>query len=146
MNYEFYIRHRCYLKLCCVFTGNSDGISIRTSVSTSASEDQYMCLRWSLMNKICAQHTLTLIKILTMSSALRSARISLSQEHSDCHQAEHSEVSTLLHSRQINYQRHYSKTKIFSKWKERYEHWNGIMDNNVSIPRIFKQISEKRNG
>ena len=118
-------------------------ISIRRYVT---SEDQYICLRCSLMNKICAQHTLILIKILTMSSALRSNQNKLKPTHSDLNQAEHSEVSTVLHSRQINYQRLYSKTKIFSKWKERNEHWNGIIGINVSIPRLFKQISEKRNG
>ena len=55
-------------------------------------------------------------------------------------------VNVTMHSRQINYQRLYSKTKIFSKRKECYEHWNGFMDNNVSIPRLLKQVSEKRNG
>ena len=127
MNYEIYIRHICYLKLCCVFTETlmesaseyqNINISIRRYVT---SEDQTCAtLKSDEQNLRSTYSDSDQDPNHVISTQKRQNK--LKPTHSDLNQAEHSEVSTVLHSRQINYQRLYSKTKIFSKWKERNEH------------------------
>ena len=59
---------------------------------------------------------------------------------------EDSEVSMLLSIQGRLITNGFIKDKIFSKRKEHYLHWNGFMDSNISLPRLYKQVCEKRNG
>ena len=56
--------------------------------------------------------------------------------------AEHSEALLSIQDRLIT--NGFIQDKIFSKRKEHYYHWKSFMDNNVSLPWLYKQVSVRK--
>ena len=55
---------------------------------------------------------------------------------------EHSEALLSIQDRLIT--NSFIQDKIYSKRKERYYHWKWFMDNNVSLPWLFKQVCVRK--
>ena len=55
---------------------------------------------------------------------------------------EHSEALLSIQDRLIT--NGFIQDKIFSKRKERYYHWKWFMDNNVSLPWLYKQVCVRK--